>query len=222
MTFITEYILELINNIPTVMLYMAQGYVFISVYNFMLCKTSELNHLFFKSVVVSYVLKVIFDSILTIMPNCEVNGTGYVPLLFIFSAFCGYVCALLFKSEKVNDFLLKIGIDRTVNESIWRDVIKKYTWVLYYCKSTKLAYYGQYKYGEEFGSEPIIALIRYQVMDLDGNIIEDNSNDYNQVVLLNTKDFERIELVYEDNSLSSQQSFDGNEQERISENTTSN
>lgn len=204
------------------MLYMVQGYVFISVYNFILCKTSELNHLFFKSVVASYILKVVFDSILMAIPNFEVNGIGYVPLLFIFSTVCGYVCALIFKSEKINDLLLKIGVDRTVNDNIWRDVIKKYTWVLYYCKSTKLVYYGQYKYGEEFGSEPIIALIRYQVMDLDGNIIEDNSDDYNQVVLLNTRDFERIELTYEDHSLNRTQDSVSDEQESGSENDTSN
>lgn len=68
---------------------------------------------------------------------------------------------------------------------------------MYYCKSSKLVYYGQYKYGDENGSEPIIALVRYKVMDLESNTIEDNSSDDSEVVLLNTKDFERIELTYE-------------------------
>lgn len=103
----------------------------------------------------------------------------------------------MLKAEWFNCFLLLIGIRRTVSSTIWEDVIEPYTWAMYYCKSSKLVYYGQYKYGDENGSEPIIALVRYKVMDLESNTIEDNSSDDSEVVLLNTKDFERIELTYE-------------------------
>lgn len=197
MSNIFQDLIQLIDKIPELLIYMVQGYIFISIYNFMLFKKNELDHVFFKSVVVSYILKIIFDSILSVVPCGQVNGAGYIPLLFLFSVASGYGCARLSKTEKVNRFLLLIGIRRTVSPTIWEDVIEPYTWVMYYCKSRELVYYGQFKYGDENGSEPIIALVRYKVMDLDGNTIEDNSSDDSEVVLLNTKDFERIELTYE-------------------------
>lgn len=177
------------------MLYMVQGYICISIYNFILHKPYELNHLFFKSVVCSYVIKVIFDSIFSKLLD---GSFLYTPLLLLTGAIIGYVFALIVQSECFNDILLKAGIRRTTNQDIWADVIKPFTWVMYYCKDGAKVYYGQFKYGDESGSEPVIALVRYQVISMDGEVIEDNSSDPNQVVLLNTKSFERIELTYEE------------------------
>lgn len=58
------------------------------------------------------------------------------------------------------------------------------------------SYLGQYRYGEPFKSEPIIVLATYQKLDSDTDIVIDNSNNANELIMLNTKDFDRIEITY--------------------------
>lgn len=65
-----------------------------------------------------------------------------------------------------------------------------------YLNSRELVYFGQHKYGEEFTKKPLIVLEHYQIMDLDGKIIKDYSKDENEVVMIDTKDVERIEITY--------------------------
>lgn len=58
------------------------------------------------------------------------------------------------------------------------------------------SYLGQYKYGEPFKSEPIIVLSSYQKFDEDTDIVLDHSTDMNELIMINTKDFDRIEIIY--------------------------
>lgn len=59
------------------------------------------------------------------------------------------------------------------------------------------SYLGQYRYGEPFKSEPIIVLATYQKLDHDTDIVIDNSQNPNELIMLNTKDFDRIEITYQ-------------------------
>ncbi len=69
------------------------------------------------------------------------------------------------------------------------------TWVRVFMKDGS-SYLGQYRYGEPFKSEPIIALINYQKLDKDSDVVIDYSQNKNELILLNTKDFEKIEITY--------------------------
>lgn len=208
MIFIKD-IINLINNLPTIMLYMAQGYIFISIYSFMRFKQNELNHLFFKSVIASYILKITFDWLfvktMTIdnivvksvrLLNIEYESTAYCVLLLIFSVLLGMILAYMTQLGKFNYLLLKLGIKRTANSNIWDDVIKPNCWLMVYLSSRELVYFGQFKYGEEFIKKPLIALEHYQIMDLNGNIKADYSNNTSEIAVIDTKDIERIEITY--------------------------
>ncbi|MBC5745859.1 hypothetical protein FMM74_020475 [Lachnospiraceae bacterium MD308] len=59
------------------------------------------------------------------------------------------------------------------------------------------SYLGQYRYGEPFKSEPIIVLATYQKLDKDTDVVIDNSQNPNELIMLNTKDFDRIEITYQ-------------------------
>nr|DAF85529.1 MAG TPA: hypothetical protein [Siphoviridae sp. ct5jB2] len=65
-----------------------------------------------------------------------------------------------------------------------------------YLNSRELVYLGQFKCGEEFVNKPLIVLEHYQIMNLDGEIIYDYSDDSNEVALIDTKNIERIEITY--------------------------
>lgn len=58
------------------------------------------------------------------------------------------------------------------------------------------SYLGQYRYGEPFKSEPIIVLATYQKLDQDTDIVIDHSQEINELIMINTKDFDRIEITY--------------------------
>lgn len=192
-----------------VMLYMVQGYIFISVYNFVRFKQNDLEHIFFKSVVTSYILKVLFDGLfvktVTVNEidiqamrffNVDYESIGYCVSLFLFAALIGVILSLSAQSKCFNDFLIKIGIKRTTNQNIWDDVIKPDCWLMVYLNSRDLVYLGQFKYGEEFANKPIIVLEHYKVMDLDGNIKADYTTNQAELAIIDTKDIERVEVTY--------------------------
>lgn len=59
------------------------------------------------------------------------------------------------------------------------------------------SYLGQYRYGEPFKSEPTVVLSNWQKLDTDVDIVIDNSQNPNELIMLNTKDFEKIEITYD-------------------------
>lgn len=188
------------------MLYMVQGYVFISTYSFIRFKKNELNHLFFKSVVSSYILKILFDWIFVHADSTtkiirffhvQYESFGYVVILLLFSVGLAWLSATITQSKRFNKLLLGIGIVRTTNPNIWEDIIDPGCWLMVYLNSRELVYLGQFKYGEEFVNKPLIVLEHYQIMNLDGEIIHDYSDDSNEVALIDTKNIERIEITYQ-------------------------
>lgn len=196
MTITSQDVLDLINNLPYIMPYMVQGYIFISVYSFVMCKKVDTSHIFFKSVVISYTLKTLYDLALKYLslPN---DSSWYTPVLLLVSAFAGYILGICFQSQVATRFLLAIGIKRSINSTVWRDVIKPYTWVMFYCKNSDLAYIGQFLYGDEYSNEPVIALCNYKIVQQStGEELVDYTDSSDYVVMLNAKGFDRIELEY--------------------------
>lgn len=114
---------------------------------------------------------------------------------FLFSALSGFVIGKIVSSRKFNQLLYKLHIDRTTNENIWDDVIRSCTWLRIYQKDGT-SYLGQYRYGEPHKSDPVIVLETYQMIDADDDVVIDNSQDLSRAIVLNTKDFEKIEVIY--------------------------
>lgn len=124
------------------------------------------------------------------------SNNKQVILYFILSSALGLIIGKITSHEKFNDFLCKIHIYRTTNENIWDDVIRPYTWVRVFMKDGT-SYLGQYKYGESFKSDPIIVLATWQKLNEKAEVIIDYSHKTNELIMLNTKDFEKIEITYQ-------------------------
>lgn len=115
---------------------------------------------------------------------------------FCMSAVLGFLIGKITSHRCFNFMLHKLHVGRTTNENIWDDVIKPYTWIRVFMKDGS-SYLGQYRYGEPFKSEPIIVLATYQKLDQDTDVVIDNSQNPNELIMLNTKDFDRIEITYQ-------------------------
>ena len=190
-----NWISEIIAAIPNIFLYLIHGYVFIIIYRFIAFKSpsQKLDNTIFKSVVVSYLLKIIFDYFRG--EWLSDNIILYTIILLLYSAILAYIVGIVSKSRKFSRLLLCIGIDRTPNDNIWTDIIRDNMWVRVYLKSRNVSYLGQYKYGEDFEREPIIVLSTYQLLDEYSQPIADYTNDPKSFIVLNTKDFEHIEII---------------------------
>ena len=186
----------LIDNIPKIISYIVYGYVFLVAYYWISFKDNkDFNNLLIKSIAASYLLKSIFE---LLVQKCHIdfnNGYYKVILYFITSALLGFLIGKIISHRWFNLLLRKLHIGRTTNENVWDDVIKPYTWVRVFMKDGS-SYLGQYRYGEPFKSEPIIVLATYQKLDKDTDIVIDNSQNMNEFIMLNTKDFDRIEITY--------------------------
>lgn len=181
---------------PQVLSYIVYGYVFLTAYYWISFKDDkDLKNLLTKSVAVSFILMSTYDTILERINYSFASETLKTVLFVLISSVLGFVIGAITSHRNFNLLLHKLHIGRTTNTNIWDDVIKSSTWVRAFMKDNS-SYLGQYRYGEPFKSEPIIVLATYQKLDADNDIVIDNHNDPNRVIMLNTKDFDKIEIIY--------------------------
>lgn len=196
---IIDWITYLIDNIPKIISYVVYGYVFLVAYYWISFKDNkDFNNLLIKSIATSYLLTSIYDLFVEKYKIIFNNDYYKVICYFAISAALGFVIGKIVSHRWFNLLLHKLHIGRTTNENIWDDIIKPYTWICVHMKDGN-SYLGQYRYGEHFKSEPIIVLATYQKLDKDNDIVINNSQDMNRNIIINTKDFEKIEIIYTPN-----------------------
>ena len=198
-----DWVTELIDNIPYILSYVIYGYIFLSSYYWISFKdNNNFDNLIIKSVAASYILKTLssaFCEKLYTLKQIEINSESSVYII-VFSVICallGFICGKIVVSKWFNDMLHNMHIGRTTNSNIWDDVIKPKTWVRVFMEDGT-SYLGQYRYGESFEREPIIVLATWQKLDQDSDVILDYTQSKNDLIMVNTKDFDRIEIVYQD------------------------
>ena len=172
------------------------GYVFLVAYYWISFKDNkDFNNLLIKSIAASYLLTSIYDLFVEKYDIIFSSDYHMIICYFAISAISGFVIGKIISHRWFNLLLHKLHIGRTTNENIWDDVIKPYTWLCIHMKDG-CSYLGQYRYGEPFKSEPIIVLSTYQKLDKNNDVVIDNSQDINRTIIINTKDFEKIEVIY--------------------------
>lgn len=193
---IIDWITQLIKNIPEIISYVVYGYVFLVAYYWISFKDNkDFNNLLIKSIAISYLLTSIFQLLVEKYHIVFNNGYYKVISYFMVSAILGFVIGKIISHRWFNLLLHRLHIGRTTNENVWDDIIKPYTWIRVFMKDGS-SYLGQYRYGEPFKSEPIIVLTTYQKLNQDSDVVIDNSQNMNELIMLNTKDFEKIEIIY--------------------------
>lgn len=193
------WINDLINNIPEILNYIVYGYVFLSSYYWITFKdNTDFTNFLTKSIATSYILKTTYDIVLEKLNKGFSDDLIKTILYLTVSAILGFIIGKIVIHRWFNTLLYKLHVGRTTNLNIWSDVIKPYTWLRIFMKDGS-SYLGQYRYGEPFKSEPIVVLATYQKLDKDTDIVIDHSQDKNDLIMLNTKDFDRIEITYDEN-----------------------
>ena len=134
------------------------------------------------------------------MSKCDItfsNREFEIIVITLCSGIAGILIGKVITHRWFNNLLRFLHIERTTNANIWDDLIKPGTWLHIYLKDGT-SFYGEYYYGEPFEKEPLIALWKYDHFDKDNNLILSTKDDRNSLILLNTKDFEKLYIVYTD------------------------
>lgn len=156
-------------------------------------RENNLDHILFRSIVGSFIIKSLFDII--IGAYLAESTAFYSIMLLALSFVLAYLIALFMKSKCYERVQHLLKINRTQNHCIWHDIFAKQAWVRVFMPDDHLTYLGQIELLEENQREPILLLGKYQVIGMDGDVIVDYSEKPTEKIILNLKNFEKIELI---------------------------
>lgn len=206
-----EDVLALIGNLPIIISYLVYGGIFICIFEFITLKENKRDgytHYFVSCIVSSFVFKMIYETFVTLITNTfhiqiDTSNAMYYFITIVITVIISYLASLLFATEKINFFLLKIGISRTTNPCFWKDIYHDGSYCIIRLKEGNDIYFGALKYIEELTHNPKIALTCYAVANNDNKqITVDYHKDAKSVIVLDTEDIRTIEIVYTDGKTS--------------------
>lgn len=131
---------------------------------------------------------------------CSVIGLNNMIGQIIFAILLAYGSSICVQSVWFETLLGLLKIRSTPNECIWRDIIKvnQHNYVKVYDDDG--FYVGGCSLYESEEREPIIVLQYYERRALDGTLISEADLVGNRRMVLNLKDFKKLEVVYKNPS----------------------
>lgn len=190
-------IAELIQCLPEYIRIIASGYIFVSVFDFIMYKKdiADYKHIFLKSIVYGFILKNILFTLTA--PFCLSDWLQDL-LLYLFSIVLAYLITLGLKSRKTSKIMKRLRIFRNHNNNVWLDIFDGVNPPWFDVSSTKLKthYCGELDLLEDFERKPILILRKYKSFDENGNVIDDYSDDNNFKILIDTSLYDNIKIAY--------------------------
>lgn len=176
------------------------GYIFLFIYRWVAFKNKDdTKYTLIVSIILNYILVLLYNKISLIEKFSFIQDNRtfwYIIFSFIFGFIIGRICI----SESYNEILRDLHIGRDTIDNIWDNAVKNGTWMRIYTKDPNISYLGYVVKSEPYASNPKIILSGYKILDDDGNVLSDYSEDENEYVIMSTDDFDRIEITYSNNS----------------------
>lgn len=189
-------------ELPRFLSYVVPGYIFLSVYNFVTIRKTEISHKLVSGVIASYIIVSLFNLINHILVCAFGEVVGGEPLYYVglmaFSFIIAFVLGLIARTKKTRAFLDKIGIEATFSNSIWDDVVQPGSWVVLYMRDTDDVFYGYYEYIQDHADKPLIALSAVEVYNKAGDLITSCDGTEDRVTIFDTNDCIRVSVIRDD------------------------
>lgn len=191
----------IIESLPTIILYVVPGYLFLWVYSFKLSQEiGKDRYLLLKSIVISYLIIIPIDTVGKVCHLISSDSYSGKILVMVIAVVTGYLFSSFVASYSFTNLLKRIRIYRTIHSNIWNDVADDDhgVWIIAYMPEEKLIYKGAIiKYEEKTDTENIYLLLgNYTLLNYDGEVIQSFEDRHNRCVLINTRNVSRIELEY--------------------------
>lgn len=122
-------------------------------------------------------------------------------LIILSSVVIAYIIAKIIVSKNITPILDKLGILDTGNIYMWDDLMDKN-----YPMKIRIVYHDMTYEGithniESYTNSPHIALCSYKIYNKKGKKVYDYSLDNTRVIIIDTAAAEKIEIIYDKNSL---------------------
>lgn len=192
---------SIFENLPNFIIYIILGFLFLRVFKYMctLKNSNEYEHVLMESILVGFILKQGYNLIIP-----SINDTIDIIIMIIITIIIAILFAKLYSSKFIDKFLYMMGVHRTRNKYIWKDIEDQdYRIVVdVFNPDTNEAYHGVVIYYEEFKEHPQIVLNYYQYFENwhNGKVTMDFSKNPNKVVIVDTEQFSRVTISYDKNS----------------------
>ncbi|MCM1315235.1 MAG: hypothetical protein NC244_07710 [Alistipes senegalensis] len=187
----------IIESLPYFIICIALGFIFLRTFRHMCTIKNSDNHehIIWESLFVGFILKNGF-SLFPFSISQAADIVGMVISTFVLAI----LFAKMYSSPKIDYLFRKIGVYRTRNDYIWKDLEDSdyATRVKVINPDTQEAYFGVLKYYEEYERHPQIVLQYFQYWKNvnDNEPAKDFSNDPQCITLIDTEKFSQIFIVY--------------------------
>lgn len=191
-----NWITEIINQLPQILSYIVPGYIFLTIYQWTRFRDGDsLKNIVLKSIVVSYVIKILLNILFKELHIAINDEIIFVGICIIIATISSILLSIIISSRRYNKILRILNISRTTNKNIWDDVYQNGTALKIY-QSDGTFYAGHLRFCEENQRAPLVVLSRYGLFDENNNILMDKTEDSSEEIMLNTKDFKKIEIKH--------------------------
>lgn len=136
-----------------------------------------------------------------ILPEIDFNNNLKVILYIVTALVTSALISWLYNSTFIKKFLYKLG-KKTFGNDVFKDIVdyNKRTMMMVYLKESDIMYGGIFKLKDEKGADSYITLIKYCLYEKNSNTLIRDFNKQKASVVINLRDVERIEIIYEDDS----------------------
>mgnify|MGYP004462251639 CR=1 FL=1 len=184
---------DFLDKLPVYISYIVVGYVFIRVYYWVAFRKplDNIEHLIIQSGVIGYIYFLVGD-LIPIFRN-KYLCTAVLMLIALLTA---YAAGKAINSSCVIKLLEKLHVYDTGNFYMWQDLLdKKYSMRAAISYDDKI-YSGRIHLIENYNNTPNIVLCLYTIRNKEGKILEDFSEDYTKLIVLDTSKAVSTEIKY--------------------------
>lgn len=178
------------------------GFIFMSMYNWLNNKKTDVTII----TVWSLFISVLVQSFYSVVHNYILSNIAFSEALkiLVFS-FTGLLLAFIvtyFKKNNLVQSILYVFNNKSINSDIFDDIIdyKKRTMLKIYPKSSDIYYLGKFSFREEKGIDSWISLVEYCSVYKTNNQVADDPGVIKSSLVINLRDVEHLEIIYEDDS----------------------
>lgn len=197
--------LKFIESLPEVLSYLVQGFIFVSIYEFVNYKdeNSNIQNLFFKSIIASFILRFIYDPIL----GNRIDGVWYNLVFTIFTLIVTIIIIRLTRFKWFKKLVQNLfKSNRNSKKYIWEDILdpdKNFeVYLTVYDEERKHFLTGMIHISEDFSKNPMVILKRYTIFNNDDNKTEvcNHNKSYTKRLVLDMSKYRYFQLDYDENS----------------------
>ena len=183
--------------LPDLILYLVVGFAFLITFRFVSLKknSSNFEHVLLESLIIGYVY-------CTLMYMIPISINTYIDNICIISTtiIVAYILGIINRSKYKIIILDFLHIPDTGNEYLWDDLLDNNYSMRACVQYDEKIYTGYVHDIENYNNSPHIVLCLYTVMNNKYKIVEDYSNNTQEVVVLDTSKAQSVRIIYDSQS----------------------